>query len=98
MLTQGFLTQKGLTSLNLSIFIINNFYCVISCLNMNRVTTCRVKYLDIILPTSFFRHNSEEKSTKFLNLKMTLNKIGTSFPSTSPLTKCFGNFEKMDTF
>ena len=50
---------------------------------MNRVTICRAKCLDIValklLPTSCFRYNAEEKSTKFRNLKMKLNKIDTSF-------------------
>ena len=51
---------------------------------MNRVTICRAKCLDIVilkvLPTSYFCYNSEEKSTKFPNPKMKLNKIDISFP------------------
>ena len=46
----------------------NNFYCVINCLNMNRVTISRIKYLDIVtsnvLSTSYFRYNSQEKEHK----------------------------------
>ena len=53
-------------------FIVNNFYCVIDCLNMNCVTVCRAKchsivnfYLQIIpLITHFLL--LEEKKTKFL--------------------------------
>ena len=53
-------------------FIVNNFYCVIDCLNMNCVTICRAKchsivnfYLQIIpLITHFLP--LEEKKTKFL--------------------------------
>ena len=52
----------------LSIFIVNNFYYAINCLNINHVTIYRRKCIDIVtlnvLPTSCFRHNVEEKSTK----------------------------------
>ena len=51
---------------------------------MNRVTICRPNGLDIvtlkIFPASCFHYNSEEKSKKFPNPKMKLNKIDTSFP------------------
>ena len=71
-------------SLNLSIFIVNNLYCVTNCLNVNRVTICSAKCLDIVtlkvLSTSCFRYSSEEKSTKFRNPKMKLNKIDKRFP------------------
>ena len=66
---------------------------------MNHVTICRAKCLDIVtlklLPTSCFRYNSEEKSTKFLNPKMKLNKIDIHFPVRSSLTKYLENFEEM---
>ena len=68
----------------ISIFIVNDFYCVINCLNMNRVTICRAHCLDImtlkIFLASCFHYNSEEKSKKLPNPKMKLNKIDTSFP------------------
>ena len=51
---------------------------------MNNATICRAKCLDILtlkhLQTSCFRNKSEEKSTKFPNPKMKLNKIDTNFP------------------
>ena len=53
-------------------------------LNMRQVRICRVKYLGIVtlkvLPISCSRYNSEEKSKKFPNPKMKLNKIDTRFP------------------
>ena len=85
---QECLTYAGLASLNLSIFIVNNFYCVINCLNMNRVIVCRAKSVGI----AAYRHsftdelfplwlsNSEEKITKFPFPKMKLNRINASFP------------------
>ena len=70
-------------------------------LNINRATICRAKYLDIAtlnaLPTSHFRYNSEEKSAKFLNPKMKLNKIDTSFP-VQVLTECLEYFEEITGF
>ena len=55
--------------LSLSISIINNFYCVINCLNINLVKIYRAKFLSIIilkvLPTSYFCCSSEGKNTKF---------------------------------
>ena len=55
-----------------------------NCLNMHQVRICRVKYLGMVtlkvLPTSCSRYNSQEKSKKFPNPKMKLNKIDTRFP------------------
>ena len=49
---------------------------------MNRVTICREKCLHIMnLATSCYCYNSEEKSIKFPNPKMKLNKIDASFPA-----------------
>ena len=70
---QGYLTYTGLTSLNLSNVIVNNFCCVVFCLIMNRVTICREICLDMIsldimtlknLPTSCFRYKSEKAKQK----------------------------------
>ena len=61
-------TLTGLTSLNLSIFIVNNFWCVINCLNINGVTIYRAKiswHSDFKSFTDkLFLDNSEEKSKK----------------------------------
>ena len=80
-LDQACLTQTGLTSLNFSIFIVNNFYCVINCLNMNGVTICRAECLEIVtlkvFSTSCFCYNSKEKITKFSKSKT--NRIDMSF-------------------
>ena len=69
---------------------------------MNRVTICRAKCLNIVtlkvLPTSYFRYNSEEKSTKSPNPKMKPNKIDLEFPCASSLTKFLEDFEKMTGF
>ena len=87
---QGCLTYLGFTSLNLCIFMVNNFYCVINCLNMNRVKIYRAKYLDIVtlkvLTTSFSRYNSEGKTPKFPISKMKLSRMWVS------LCKMFGGF------
>ena len=69
-LDQACLTLTRLTSLNFSIFIVNNFYCVINCLNL----TLKV------FSTSCFCYNSKEKITKFSKSKLNLDKIDTSFP------------------
>ena len=72
-----------LTSLNLSIFIVSNVNCVMSSLNINRVTIYTAKCLGKVtlkvLLTICYRCNSEE-STKFPNLKIKLNKISADFP------------------
>ena len=66
-------------SLNLSIFRVKNFYYVINCLYLNRVTIYRAKCLGKVnlkvLPTTCFRFNSEEISSNFLIPKMRLNRI-----------------------
>ena len=82
-------TQKGLTSLNLSIFGVNNFYCVTIQLNINRFTIYGGKCLGIVtlkvIPTACFRYNSEELGSKFRY----------EFPSASSIIKCLEDFEKM---
>ena len=93
---QGCLTYLGFTSVNLCIFMVNNFYCVINCLNMNRVKIYRAKYLDIVtlkvLPTSFSRYNSEDKTPKFPISKMKLSRMWVS------KCKMFGGFRENDRF
>ena len=88
----------GLAPLNLSILMANNFYCAINCLNMNRVIIYRAKYLVIValkvLPTSYFRYNSEKKSIIFPVPKTELNRVNKSFP----LLKYVEDFEKMVVF
>ena len=73
----------SLTSLNVSIFIVNNFYVVTNCLKINCVTIYRGKCLGIvtskILRTNCFRCNSEKKSAKFPIPKMKLNRIDATF-------------------
>ena len=82
--TQRCWTYKGLTSLNLSIFIVNNFFYVINCLIINRVMIYRAKCLGIVtskvLLATCYRYNSEEISAEFLIAKMNLNRIDMSFP------------------
>ena len=89
--------RKGLKSLNLSIFIIKNFYYVINYLYINHVTIYRAKCLAIvtlkILPTTCFRYASEEVSSKFSIPKMKLNRILMSFPVQVLLKKCSEDFE-----
>ena len=91
-----------LTSLNLSIIIVNNFYCVMHCLNMNCVTICSAKCLDIVtfknLPTSCFRYNSEEESTKSPNSKMKLNQKLIRVSLRKFLNRMFTEFRENDRF
>ena len=62
---------------NSSIFIGKNFYYIISCLNINRITIYRAKCLGIVtlkvLPKTYFRYNSEEKGTKLPIRRIKLN-------------------------
>ena len=55
----------------IGIFIVNNFYCVLNCVYINRVTIYRAKYPGIVtlavLPSSSFGYKSEEKSAKYFN-------------------------------
>ena len=61
-------TKTGLTFVNLSTFVLNNFYFAINCLNIKRVPIYRAKFLGIVtwkvLPTNCFCLNSEGKSTE----------------------------------
>ena len=86
---------------NLSIFIVNNFYCVMNCLNINRVRFYKTKFIDIVtlkvLPTSCSRYNSEEKSIKFPNPKMKLQKTY-EFPCASSIIRYLEHIEKMTSF
>ena len=95
---QGCSTQTGLKSLNLSIFIVNNFNCAINCLNMNRVTICRAKCLGIVtlkvLWTSCSRFNSGEKSPKFMIPKKELLRVSLC----KFFNKMFGVFRENDRF
>ena len=85
-------------SLNLSIFIVNNFYYVINCL-INRFAIYRAKCLSIVtlkvLPTICFRYNSEDISSKFPIPKIKLNRIDMN---ASSIIKCSEDFEKMTGF
>ena len=92
-----------MTSLNLSLFVINNFYGVINCLNMNRVTICRAKCLDIKVPlkvllTSCFCYNSKEKKNKISESKNKIKQSRYEFPCASSLTKCLKDLEKVTGF
>ena len=78
---------------NLSIFIVNDFYCVINCLNMNSVTICRAKLK--FLTTSCFRYNSEEKTKSFPFPKIKLNRIVSLCKF---YNKMFRRFSKNDRF
>ena len=90
-----------------SIFRVNNFCYVINWLifyydlNINRFTIFRTKCLGIVtlrvLPTTCFRYNSEETSSKFPIPKMKLNRIE-EFSCASSIIKCWENFEKMTAF
>ena len=86
-------------SLNLSIFIVNNFYYVIICLNINRVTIYRAKCFSIlalkVLPTTCFRYNSKEISSKFRIRKWSFKQNRYEFPSANFMIKCLEDSEKM---
>ena len=63
-------------------FIVNNYYYIVNCWYINRVTIYKAKYLGIVtlkvLPLRFFRYKLERKSIKFAIPKMKLNKIRVS--------------------
>ena len=87
-----------MTSLNLSIFIVNNF-CVINCLNINRVRIYGAKCLGIValkaLPTSFLYYHSEAKNTDPENeAKLNWYKL----PYVSSMIKFLEGFEKTASF
>ena len=86
-------------SLNLSIFIVNNLYYVIICLNINRVTIYRAKCFSIlalkVLPTTCFRYNSKEISSKFPIRKWSFKQNRYEFPSANFMIKCLEDSEKM---
>ena len=77
------ISLKTYMTCNLSIFIVNNFYCVMNCLNINRVRFYRTKCIDIVtlkvLPTSCSRYKkhkipkSENEATK--NIRVSLCKF-----------------------
>ena len=88
----------NLTSL---IFIVNNFYCVINCLNINRITISRAKCLDLvtlkILPqliSSLLRGNK----LNILNSENEAKQNRYEFPSANSIIKCLGDFENMTGF
>lgn len=64
--------------LNLNI-IVNNFFYVINCWNINHVKIYKAKFLGIItlkgLPTDFFSYYSELKSTKFRFRRLSLTEL-----------------------
>ena len=87
-----------MTSLKLPIFIVNNFYYVINRLNINRVTIYRAKCLGIgtlkVLPTIFFRYNSE----KIPHSENEAKQNRYEFPSAGSIIKCLEDFEKIPSF
>ena len=64
-----------MTSLCLCIFIVNNFYCVINCLTINRVKIHRAKCLDMV---TFYRQ---------VISVITLSKKKTKKPTELPIPK-----------
>ena len=70
----------NLNRIHISQFIY--FFCVINCLNMNRIPICRAKCFGIVTLKaslrSCSRYNSEDKSPKFPIPKMKLNRINVS--------------------
>ena len=76
-----------LVSLNLTIFIVNNFLLLYHKLLKNKLRYYfKSKMQNAIvnlkfLPTICFRYNSAKKSPKFLTLKMKLKRIDAGFPA-----------------
>ena len=87
---------------DLSVFKINNFDCIVNCLNINRLTIRRAKCLAKVtlkvLLTSLFSYNSDEKGTKFPTPKNRVDPVSLCRACASSITKGLQGFQQMTCF
>ena len=82
-------------SLNLSILIVNIFYCVLNCLNTNRITVFLGIMTLIVSSTSCLSYNSERKKHEIPNSENEAKQNRYKFPCASFVIKCLEDFEEM---